>query len=838
MSTITTRAGKGSPLTNNEVDANFTNLNTDKAELSGAAFTGNITFTDNSKAIFGAGSDLEIFHEPNNSIIKESGGGSLLIQGDNIRLQKVDGSENMLTAVNDGQLKLFYDGAEKLATTSTGIDVTGTIASSSNLEITSSVPKIILTDSNNPSGQMEMRGANTEFVFDFDPANAENNSQIDFKTDGSRRLLIKSTGIDVTGTATMDGLVVDNITIDGNEIDVSSGDLTLDVAGDIILDADGGSVFFKDAGTEFFKIRNTGSDVQIYSARPDADMKFEGVDGSVGITALRLDMSAAGAATFNSTIAATSADLRNTSSGAETTALSLRNFAAGANTATALNFYPTQSTARFASIVAENTDGNNNIALSFLTSAGDTPSAALTLNQDRTATFSSTIASAGVTSSNSITMTAGNMSLNSTSDGNQAFRYYRADGTLVVQQYPYNNRFNVQTYNNQGLRLKSDGSGQIELEGNVVINEDSADVDFRVESNNNANMLFVDGGNNRVGIGTSSIDSNAKLQIEDSTNPNINIDRTSSLLTGNHLGYINFQNNGAVYGYMGAWVESASGTDGKLAFGTRNGTSVVDRLTIASDGAATFTGNLVIPSQIIHAGDTSNYMQFHQANGWRIVNSTGERFHIEGASVVFNHDGHDADFRVESNGYSHMLFVDAGADIVAFGQTQNISSGGMYFNHSNATKSHLVVSNTETSYSESLYYGNRQNSDGQVFQFRRQNYTVGSVSVTSSGTTYNTTSDRRLKKDIKTITDGTDKLMAMNPVTHGWKADPEAGAVHGFIAQEMMDIVPEAVSGDPEGEEMMSMDYGRITPVIVAALQDALTKIETLETRLTALENA
>ena len=43
MATITTRSGKGSPLTNNEVDANFTNLNTDKAELSGATFTGAIT---------------------------------------------------------------------------------------------------------------------------------------------------------------------------------------------------------------------------------------------------------------------------------------------------------------------------------------------------------------------------------------------------------------------------------------------------------------------------------------------------------------------------------------------------------------------------------------------------------------------------------------------------------------------------------------------------------------------------------------------------------------------------------------------------------------------------
>ena len=45
MATIVTRAGKGSPLTNNEVDANFTNLNTDKAELSGSAFTGAVSVT-------------------------------------------------------------------------------------------------------------------------------------------------------------------------------------------------------------------------------------------------------------------------------------------------------------------------------------------------------------------------------------------------------------------------------------------------------------------------------------------------------------------------------------------------------------------------------------------------------------------------------------------------------------------------------------------------------------------------------------------------------------------------------------------------------------------------
>ena len=72
MTTITTRSGKGSPLTNNEVDANFTNLNDDKVEASGDSITGNLSFGDNNKAIFGAGSDLEIYHDGSNSYIKDA----------------------------------------------------------------------------------------------------------------------------------------------------------------------------------------------------------------------------------------------------------------------------------------------------------------------------------------------------------------------------------------------------------------------------------------------------------------------------------------------------------------------------------------------------------------------------------------------------------------------------------------------------------------------------------------------------------------------------------------------------------------------------------------------
>ena len=98
------------------------------------------------------------------------------------------------------------------------------------------------------------------------------------------------------------GVVVDNITIDGTEIDLSSGDLTLDAAGDIILDADGGNVTFKDGGTAIGDLVNSSSDFVIESKVQDKDIIFKGDDGGSGITALTLDMSAAGAATFNNNV--------------------------------------------------------------------------------------------------------------------------------------------------------------------------------------------------------------------------------------------------------------------------------------------------------------------------------------------------------------------------------------------------------------------------------------------------------------------------------------------------------------------------------------------------------
>ena len=144
MATIVTRAGKGSPLTSSELDQNQINLNTDKAELSGATFTGEITANggialgDNDKATFGAGDDLEIYHTAtgNHSIIEEVGGGSLVVRtnGPHIEFDK-GSSEYMARMLVDGAVELYYDSALKIATTATGCDISGTATISTDLNV-------------------------------------------------------------------------------------------------------------------------------------------------------------------------------------------------------------------------------------------------------------------------------------------------------------------------------------------------------------------------------------------------------------------------------------------------------------------------------------------------------------------------------------------------------------------------------------------------------------------------------------------------------------------------------------------------------------------------------
>ena len=96
---------------------------------SGIDITGNAVFDDNGKAMFGAGNDLQIYHDGSNSYIEDTGTGNLRMKGATKVQLLADNNEDMLHAIAGGAVELYYDNSKKLDTTSTGVDVTGTLTS-------------------------------------------------------------------------------------------------------------------------------------------------------------------------------------------------------------------------------------------------------------------------------------------------------------------------------------------------------------------------------------------------------------------------------------------------------------------------------------------------------------------------------------------------------------------------------------------------------------------------------------------------------------------------------------------------------------------------------------
>jgi hypothetical protein len=118
-----------------DIDVDGT-TNLDIVDIDGAvdfasttAHAGDATFADNAKAIFGAGSDLQIYHDGSNTFINEGGTGSLYIQARDLYLRDYDTSASFINMLNNGAVTLHHAGNAKLATTATGIDVTGGVTS-------------------------------------------------------------------------------------------------------------------------------------------------------------------------------------------------------------------------------------------------------------------------------------------------------------------------------------------------------------------------------------------------------------------------------------------------------------------------------------------------------------------------------------------------------------------------------------------------------------------------------------------------------------------------------------------------------------------------------------
>ena len=298
---------------------------------------------------------------------------------------------------------------------------------------------------------------------------------------------------------------------------------------------------------------------------------------------------------------------------------------------------------------------------------------------------------------------------------------------------------------------------------------------------------------------------------------------------------------------------------------TTTGDLTVDTDTLYVDSTNNKVGiGTSSPSEFLEVGNESasnNYIQVSAANNTQ----SGIKFRSDSSQTT----GWDIGY--EGNGNYLFFKNDVGGTVI---EHMRIDSSGRVGINSAASASirFRVSESTASTYSAYLtsnnynIYSGLSATAGYQMVFSTTNYSASAGTIHSSGTTtsYNTSSDYRLKENVQPLTDGINKLKQLKPSHWTWTQDGKYG--EGFIAHEAQQVVPlsvtgtkdairldgyeitpavindegvetaAAVMGTREVPEYQGMDASKLVPLLTAALQEAIAKIESLETRVSALE--
>ena len=163
------------------------------------------------------------------------------------------------------------------------------------------------------------------------------------------------------------------------------------------------------------------------------------------------------------------------------------------------------------------------------------------------------------------------------------------------------------------------------------------------------------------------------------------------------------------------------------------------------------------------------------------------------------------------------------------------SSGNLLFNKTSTAASGSGVA-FETNDTSSFYRGG----DGSAIRFFRSSTQVGRIDVTASATSYVTSSDYRLKEDIQPMTGALARVAVLKPCTYKWKSTGEES--QGFIAHELAEVCPDAVSGEKDAVDEdgnikpQGIDTSFLVATLTAAIQEQQALLTSLTARIAALE--
>lgn len=307
-----------------------------------------------------------------------------------------------------------------------------------------------------------------------------------------------------------------------------------------------------------------------------------------------------------------------------------------------------------------------------------------------------------------------------------------------------------------------------------------------------------------------------------------------------------------------------SGSGGALAFytgGVFSG-SGSERMRIDS------SGNLLVgrTSATLGGGNGANFQIGSGSNaaGMTIhsgTSSTGDIQFSDGTSGNASYRGlirydHSSDQLQFWSAATTRMRLENNGNLLVAASTAGGTGGWTFYPAGSGSSPYLVINKTNGGSTSAI-------------AFQVSGSTKGSITYTSTSTSYNTTSDYRLKENVTDVTDGITRVKQLAPKRFNFIADADT-TVDGFLAHEAQAVVPEAVTGthnevetwtqeeidagdapdntsagdnklDGDGNTIpvyQGIDQAKLVPLLTAALQEAIAKIETLETKVAALESA
>ena len=240
-------------------------------------------------------------------------------------------------------------------------------------------------------------------------------------------------------------------------------------------------------------------------------------------------------------------------------------------------------------------------------------------------------------------------------------------------------------------------------------------------------------------------------------------------------------------------------------------------------GYATITGTLRDASD----GTEDAQVQYNAMVGGSSVDFM--RYGVGGDAeigVIFNEGSIDADFRVESNGQSHLLFVDGGNDCLLINNSTRNNLGVVELLTTIGVDNAMIIKTPESGVSGTA----------TEIKFRYSGSTSGTISYDGSSTSYATSSDYRLKENVTYDFDATTRLKQLKPARFNFITDAD-NTVDGFIAHEVSSIVPEAITGEKDAVDddgnivPQSIDQSKLVPLLVKTIQELEARIATLESK-------